>query len=471
MLCVLAGVQATAQIAAAFPTTSRSRSRLSGTAYCDRRLTSRSANLQDWCNSPMNLRIDLTDVAAHAIFNERFYGVQRVQIEISKVLRLVGGESSRIFANTCNFHRDLDDLFAADQRQLASDIYKDIRKLYRVSLPEGMPLRNGVANSLVRLRLSRKDSWRRETAFRLAAKDTLYVGGAFWADRRSVKNYERAARQGCDIVVLFHDLIPIDFPHLTYGRARPLFERMLKLPARAITLSQYCKARLEEARRAFGAPPGLRPAAVARLAHEFAGARRNQPAPRAPTARTAALEEIGAFVLCVGTIELRKNQASLLRLWESMAREFGEPWPKLVIAGMVGRGAEEAAQALRRGDPGSTHRWVEGPTDEELAWLYGRSRFTVFPSHAEGWGLPVGESLWFGKPCVASNTTSTPEVGGDLCSYADPSRIDSFARPIIRLVRDAEFYSASVAAIKASPLRTWAHAAAEIAALVSPAAG
>ena len=99
--------------------------------------------------------------------------------------------------------------------------------------------------------------------------------------------------------------------------------------------------------------------------------------------------------------------------------------------------------------------------------FYGRASFTVFPSLAEGWGLPIGESLWFGKPCVASFTTSMPEVGGKLCSYADPSRIETFAPPIIGLVRDAEFYTASAGAIKASRLRTWAQASAEIIAFVS----
>jgi hypothetical protein len=48
----------------------------------------------------------------------------------------------------------------------------------------------------------------------------------------------------------------------------------------------------------------------------------------------------------------------------------------------------------------------------------------VFPSFAEGWGLPVGESLFFGAPCVASNTSSIPEVGGSLVRYFDPLQLD-----------------------------------------------
>ena len=132
---------------------------------------------------------------------------------------------------------------------------------------------------------------------------------------------------------------------------------------------------------------------------------------RAP--RTVALLRLKSFALSVGTVEIRKNHARLLHLWESMAREWGEGWPKLIIAGKRGWQADEALRALRRADNQSPYLWIEAPTDEELVWLYSRASFTVFPSLAEGWGMPIGESLWFGKPCVASNTTSMPEVGGD----------------------------------------------------------
>ncbi len=145
----------------------------------------------------------------------------------------------------------------------------------------------------------------------------------------------------------------------------------------------------------------------------------------------------------------------LIGLWERLAREMGPAWPRLILAGQQGWRAQEAVDALRRTDASAPYAWIEGPTDAELAWLYSRAKFTVFPSLAEGWGLPIGESLWFGKPCVASNAASMPEVGGPLCSYADPRAIDSFAAPIIRLVQDADFHRASVAAIHASRLRSW----------------
>ena len=207
---------------------------------------------------------------------------------------------------------------------------------------------------------------------------------------------------------------------------------------------------------------------VVRLAREFSATPRNHATPEAPTLRTAMLDRMGAFALCVGTVEIRKNHAQLLKLWASLAREAGDGWPKLVVAGKAGWHAREALRELRRADREAPYLWIEGPTDKELIWLYGRSAFTVFPSLAEGWGLPIGESLWFGKPRVASNATSMPEVGGALCIYGDPHDINTFAEPITRLVRDADFHANAVAAIKASRLRTWAEAASDIAAAVSP---
>jgi glycosyltransferase involved in cell wall biosynthesis len=62
---------------------------------------------------------------------------------------------------------------------------------------------------------------------------------------------------------------------------------------------------------------------------------------------------------------------------------------------------------------------IENPTDAELAQLYQGCLFTLFPSFFEGWGLPVTESLAFGKPCLTSNSTSLPEAGGTLTRRFD----------------------------------------------------
>lgn len=66
-------------------------------------------------------------------------------------------------------------------------------------------------------------------------------------------------------------------------------------------------------------------------------------------------------------------------------------------------------------------RWLKDVDDHDLAALYRGALFTVFPSHREGWGLPVQESLSYGVPCIASNGGAIPEAGGDLVTYFDPT--------------------------------------------------
>ena len=68
--------------------------------------------------------------------------------------------------------------------------------------------------------------------------------------------------------------------------------------------------------------------------------------------------------------------------------------------------------------------------------LYQGCLFTLFPSHYEGWGLPVTESLALGKPCIISNVTSLPEAGGDLARYLDPDDLAGTVRLIRAVISD-----------------------------------
>ncbi len=98
--------------------------------------------------------------------------------------------------------------------------------------------------------------------------------------------------------------------------------------------------------------------------------------------------------------------------------------PTLVFAGRVGWMIADLLDALRN----SRHldgkiRIVSDADDMTLASLYRGARFTIFPSLYEGWGLPVTESLGYGKVCIASSSTSIPEAGGDFCLYHDPDNV------------------------------------------------
>lgn len=144
-------------------------------------------------------------------------------------------------------------------------------------------------------------------------------------------------------------------------------------------------------------------------------------APGGPQALPAGLEP-GGYALFVSSIEARKNHALAFRAWRRLLDELPrDAVPTLVFAGQVGWMVDDLLQQIRNaGALGGKVVHVAAPSDAALAALYRGARFTLFPSHYEGWGLPVTESLSFGKVCLAAATSSLPEAGGELCLYHDP---------------------------------------------------
>lgn len=126
------------------------------------------------------------------------------------------------------------------------------------------------------------------------------------------------------------------------------------------------------------------------------------------------------FILSVGTIEPRKNHFILYQVWKLLKSE-NQTIPHLVIAGSKGWNSETIFNLLKK-DPALKNyiTIIEGCSDSELKSLYENCAFTVFPSHYEGWGLPVTESLSMYKICICSNQASMPEAGEDLVEYFDP---------------------------------------------------
>src|SRR5690606_6917552 len=110
-----------------------------------------------------------------------------------------------------------------------------------------------------------------------------------------------------------------------------------------------------------------------------------------------------ALLLCVAIIEPRKNQSFLLNVCESLWSE-GHPF-ELHLVGRVnphfGRPVTKRIKQMQRQWPGLHYH--AALDDAGLAQLYARSRCAVFPTIAEGCGLPVLESMWRGVPCLCSD--------------------------------------------------------------------
>jgi len=136
------------------------------------------------------------------------------------------------------------------------------------------------------------------------------------------------------------------------------------------------------------------------------------------------------YLLCVGTIEPRKNLSRLLAAWEPLYLA-GEA-PPLVIVGRRGWLYDDFFAALESSpakDGAHFPGWVD---DEDLPAFYAGADLFLMPSLYEGFGLPVLEAMASGAPVACSNTTSLPEVAGDAALYFDPLDTDAI-RDSVRL--------------------------------------
>jgi glycosyltransferase involved in cell wall biosynthesis len=175
--------------------------------------------------------------------------------------------------------------------------------------------------------------------------------------------------------------------------------------------------------------------------------------------------DMSRYVICVGTLEARKNHALLLRVWSSLASKLPKrKIPKLVLVGKQGW-MFDVAQALLAQDPNLKKSVIilDNLSDQELTDLYRNCIFTVYPSFYEGWGLPITEGLSYGKLTVASNTSSISEASSAGDILLDPNDFFAWQSTIEQLINDEEFLDAATQVSRErANIRTWPDVAADI---------
>jgi len=146
-------------------------------------------------------------------------------------------------------------------------------------------------------------------------------------------------------------------------------------------------------------------------------------------------EDLNNYILCVGTIEARKNHLLLYYVYK-LAQQRNITLPKLVIVGRIGWHVENVHEMLTV-DPEINNKIIvlNNINDNELSWLYSNALFTIYPSFYEGWGLPIAESINYGKVCISSNTSSMPEIAGNLIRYFSPFSADECLEVILDFMK------------------------------------
>jgi len=219
--------------------------------------------------------------------------------------------------------------------------------------------------------------------------------------------YRAKKEKGIKVVGMCHDLIPINTPQFFANDFQQpfsrFFRRMVRNADMIVCNSRYTLHDLEtfmSSVRGGRASLGVIPLGGDLKPVKGECGKRVNSLCRTP------------YILYVSTIEVRKNQAILYRAYKELLHSGRRDLPRLIFAGRLGGKVVGLISNIHL-DPEEDDLSImlDNVNDAELSYLYRHCLFTVYPSLSEGWGLPVGESLAYGKFCIASSASSLPEVG------------------------------------------------------------
>lgn len=169
-------------------------------------------------------------------------------------------------------------------------------------------------------------------------------------------------------------------------------------------------------------------------------------------------------ILCVGTLEPRKNHARVIEAFQLASSRFAAGDLELHLVGAAYAGDPEIARTVREITTKNPRIiWHESAGSGELRDLYRNCDFTVFGSWIEGFGLPVMESLWFGQPCLCSDEGVMAEnAAGGGCLMVDVQNVGALADGMGKLAGQPDFRRELAEQAMRRKLKTWDGYAGEI---------
>lgn len=251
-----------------------------------------------------------------------------------------------------------------------------------------------------------------------------------WLKGRTLKGFENHVFHGPNYylppfggrsVVTIHDL-----SHYVWTQGHPPervrymqaeMEHSLKRATAIITDTEYTR---QEVAKHFGWPLNRIFAVHLASGPEFV--------PRSPKELAPALRALdlkpGGYCLFTGTVEPRKNLSSLLQAYGRLPKATCLRWP-LVVAGYRGWESGALHKSLQEAQSQGWLRYLGFVPHQTLPLLMAGARLFAYPSHYEGFGLPVLEAMASGVPVVCSNASTLPEVSGGATAMHDPDDVDA----------------------------------------------
>ncbi len=214
---------------------------------------------------------------------------------------------------------------------------------------------------------------------------------------------------GCRVASMIHDVIPIRFPQYCPKDEEAIHKKRISALARlcdvGFSVSHDALADIE----AYASHAGLSlpPMKVVYSGLDLPSHHETLPA-----------TEARPYFLMLGTLDPRKNHLMMLQLWQQM--ENRQDTPRLLIVGHKSNDPFLANLTLERVDFQGCVEYLGRLNDDDTAALLKGARALLFPSLAEGFGLPLAEALAAGVPAIVSDIAAFRECGGDVPEYIDP---------------------------------------------------
>jgi len=142
--------------------------------------------------------------------------------------------------------------------------------------------------------------------------------------------------------------------------------------------------------------------------------------------------------LAVGSLEPRKNYSALLDALERYWKRSMSP-RRLTIAGGSGWKSEEIQRRIRELERRGLVRYLGYVPEEELRQLYSEALALIFPSHYEGFGLPIVEAMSQGCPVITRRNSSLEEVGGSAALYYNDT-VEDLVQCLLNLENSTQLY-------------------------------
>lgn len=260
--------------------------------------------------------------------------------------------------------------------------------------------------------------------------DLLLLPDSFWGLRYSIRLAEKARAVGACVVPIIHDIFPITHPEFADTKNGTAFEaafaRLIAACHGLLTVSRFTQSEVETllTRQGIKVPP---------IRSFYLGADVVSKDLNTTHVR-ADIQKLRDVYLMVGTIEPRKDHATVLDAFERLWRNGA--CAALVLVGRAGWRCKKLQRRLDDHPLRNKLLFVlYDATDSDLDYLYRHARALVIASKVEGFGLPLVEAMRYGVPVIASRIDVFCEIGGAYPEYFSAGSDQELSRIIAQYER------------------------------------